>query len=173
MKRRKNTNEIQVYPGPEFDVTTLNFFGMKSTDGGGRKPVNAPELSYREMNARGIYRYLADGQALMGWYCLCDENDMFWIYRIEHDMLYRYYYRVGRKPDLQLEKIWAFNRKYMRILWGEEFAAYPHIYVVDPSRIADLTMIAHTMTPEKAKTLLESQEVVLVDEQDYLTVDDV
>lgn len=157
-----------------FDPGTLAYFGLKSSDGGGRHPVLLPEIPLAECSAEEIYRRLDRGEVILGWYCIelpAHPLDNLFVYRKENDLLCRYYITIPdseKESVLRLEKIWLFNEQKIAELWNWELNHYGHLYYDNDGVVAEQRGYVHNVTYEEAHEHLEREPVFLVGEDRFV-----
>lgn len=157
-----------------FDPGTLAYFGLKSSDGGGRHPVLLPEIPLAECSAEKIYQRLDRGEVILGWYCIelpAHPLDNLFVYRKENDLLCRYYITIpdGKEESvLRLEKIWMFTEQKIAELWEWELSHYGHLYYDDDGVVADQRCYVHDVTYEEVHVYLEHEPMFLVGENRFI-----
>ena len=158
----------------KYDVDTLHMLGVPSSDGNGRKPVNLPEIKKSEHNPFDIATRLNSGQALIGWFFLSTpdgDNDNFWMYRVENDLLCKYYLWLSSDehiPFTKLEYVWNMSPDAVKALYDAELEAFPHIYYdKEQDFIAKLKTLVHDVTREEIKEYLKTHSVFVVNENRF------
>lgn len=157
-----------------FDPGTLAYFGVHSSDGGGRHPILLPEFPPKERSADKIYQRLDRGEPILGWYCLDLPDgplDNIFVYRKEQDLLCRYFISISDKynePVLRLEKIFLFSEQNVTKLWEWEMSKYGHLYYDDDGVVADQRCYVHDISYEEARDILEKEPVYIIDQDRFL-----